>query len=197
MKKIESLKTVFIIIMLGTIGVTISCTSYSDNEKLESNPVAEEKIVWIEQFKQHTSPIISQLAEKSLNFNTSTTRSLQADNDTLQILSNDLAREVSKLLEQNDLDISEFLEVDDSEYRLAYLALLLLDYEHTYAQNITRAASIGDCVLRAAGVGELVGKAVGKRTVMKILIKASLKRAVPYLGWSLAIGEGAACLAGY
>jgi len=63
-------------------------------------------------------------------------------------------------------------------------------------ENITR-ASIGDCILRAAGVGELVGKAVGKRSVMKILIKASLKRAVPYLGWGLAIGEGAACLAGY
>lgn len=196
MKKIESLRTVFIIMMLGTIGVTISCTSYGDNEKLESNPVAEEKIVGIEQFKQHTSPIISQLAEKSLDFNTSTTRSIQADNDTLQILSNDLEREVSKLLEQNDFDISEFLEVDDSEYRLAYLALLLLDYEQAYAQNITR-ASIGDCILRAAGVGELVGKAVGKRSVMKILIKASLKRAVPYLGWGLAIGEGAACLAGY
>lgn len=196
MKKIKGLKTICIMMMLGTIGVTISCSSSDDFNKQEANTDAQEEIVGFEQFKKHTSPIISQLAEKSFDFNTSTTRSLQADNDTLKSLSDNLARETSELIKLNDFDISEFLDVDDSEYRLAYLGLLLLDYERINTQNTTR-ASIGDCILRAAGVGELVGKAVGKRTVMKILIKASLKRAVPYLGWGLAIGEGAACLAGY
>lgn len=80
---------------------------------------------------------------------------------------------------------------------MAYIGTLILDYNKaTNAENLTR-ASIGDCVLRAAGVGDLVGRAVSRRAVMRVLIKAALKRSVPYLGWGLAIGEGAACLAGY
>ena len=58
-------------------------------------------------------------------------------------------------------------------------------------------ASLGDCILRAAGIGDLVKKGLGKRVVLKALIKAGLKRSIPYIGWGLAIGEGAACLAGH
>lgn len=52
-------------------------------------------------------------------------------------------------------------------------------------------------MLRAAGLGDIVKRGLGKRVVLKALIKAGLKRSIPYIGWGLAIGEGAACLAGY
>ncbi len=76
---------------------------------------------------------------------------------------------------------------------------MLLDYEKLYTANyISTRASIGDCVLRGAGIGELFSNRVlTKRAVMRIIIKAGLKRAAPYAGWGLFLGETAACLAGY
>ena len=81
---------------------------------------------------------------------------------------------------------------------MAYIGLMLLDYEKIYIsnQNTTR-ASIGDCVLRGAGIGDLAARGISKRFVMRMFIKAALKRCVPYVGWGLFLGETAACLAGY
>lgn len=74
---------------------------------------------------------------------------------------------------------------------------MFLDYERLSSTNYTR-ASIVDCVLRGAGISELfTSKVLSKRAVMRIIIKAGLKRAAPYVGWGLFICDTAACLAGY
>lgn len=177
--------------------VSVSCSS--DNERINVPKITEtqeETIIGFDQLKESTYPTIMQLAEKSFNYNTSTTRTMQADNDTLQMLCLHLSDAAKIFLEQNDLDYSEYYEVEDSEYRMAYLCLLLIEYNNLYSKNITR-ASLGDCLIRASGVGMLAAEQVSKRAVMKALIKVGLKRAIPGIGWGLFLGEGAACLAGY
>lgn len=186
------------LMLMGVIVLFSACSSNTNEENfIPDSASQDEKVIGLEQFQQTTSPIIEKLAEKSFNYNTTSTRSMQADNDTLRELSACLSVETKKLLEQNDIDVSEILNEEDGDYRMAYLGLLILDYEKvTNAEDLTR-ASIDDCVLKAAGLGELVGKAVSKKVVMRALIKCALKRAIPYIGWGMAIADGAACLAGY
>lgn len=66
-----------------------------------------------------------------------------------------LQKETEVFLVQNDIDVSEIKNCKDGEYRMAYIGTLILDYNKAMnAKNLTR-ASIGECVLRAAGVGDL------------------------------------------
>lgn len=189
----------YLLLLFASVLLLISC---SDNEVPISSPCTSnseiyDSIAGLSQFKQSCKLVVSQLSEKSFNYNTLSTRAMQADNDTIKQLSKQLSNETKKLLEQNDIDFTEVTSVRDSDFRMAYIGLLILDYDRvSNSRNMTR-ASLGDCILRAAGIGDLVKKGLGKRVVLKALIKAGLKRSIPYIGWGLAIGEVAACLAGH
>ena len=66
-----------------------------------------------------------------------------------------MQKETEVFLVQNDIDVSEIKNCKDGEYRMAYIGTLILDYNKAMnAENLTR-ASIGECVLRGAGAGEL------------------------------------------
>ena len=61
--------------------VSVSCSS--DNERINVPKITEtqeETIIGFDQLKESTYPTIMKLAEKSFNYNTSTTRTMQADN---------------------------------------------------------------------------------------------------------------------
>lgn len=66
-----------------------------------------------------------------------------------------MQKETEVFLVQNDIDVSEIKNCKDGEYRMAYIGTLILDYNKAMnAENLTR-ASIGECVLRGAGAGDL------------------------------------------
>lgn len=133
-----------------------SCSSSEDNETISANTeIADESIAGLEQFQQSTASVIQKFADKYLNYNTSSTRAVTLEEDTLRELSSVLAKETEVFLVQNDIDVSEIKNCKDGEYRMAYIGTLILDYNKAMnAENLTR-ASIGECVLRGAGAGEL------------------------------------------
>lgn len=192
------LKLASYLLMSMSVVLVSSCSSSEDNEIISANTkIADESLVGMKEFQQATASVIQNFADKSFNYNTSSTRAIALEEDTLRELSSSLAKETEVFLVRNNIDVSEIKKSEDGEYRMAYLGMLILDYNKVAnAKNITR-ASLGDCVLKAAGIGDLAVRGLSTKVAMKVLMKVALKRAIPYIGWGLAIGEGAACLAGY
>ena len=117
--------------LLMSMGVALfsSCSSSEDNETVSANTeIADESIVGLEQFQQSTASVIQKFADKSFNYNTSSTRAVNLEEDTLRELSSVLAKETEVFLVQNDIDVSEIKNCKDGEYRMAYLGTLILDY---------------------------------------------------------------------
>lgn len=147
----------------------------------------------IQQFCNKTTGILSKLVETTNNYNTNNTRAAQADDDTLNQYVGAFAYATQAFLLENGIESSEIEMLDDGH--MAYIGLMLIDYDK---QKPSTRASAGECVLRGAGLGELAKDHVlSKKAVMRMLIKAGAKRAVPYIGWGLFVGETAACLMGY
>lgn len=147
----------------------------------------------VHQFSNDVTELLLKMAEKSNNYNSYSTRSMHLDEEIMNNYVSDLANSTQTFLIENGIEMNDLDSLDEG--RMAYVGLMLVDYDKI--QNATR-ASVGDCVLRGAGLGELVGgKVMSRRTVMKMFIKAGLKRAVPYVGWGLFASETAACLMGY
>lgn len=190
-------KTLLFILWIFALCIS-SCTSQTDElsqESTQNDIIAFHDSLQI--FSNETKGIIDSLAEKSFNYNTSNTRAQKLDEDSLDYLISKLSIKTEDFLIENGINTDSIYIEDSNKEQLAYIGLLLLDYEKLSSIAQTR-TSIGDCVLRGAGLGELFStKVLSKRTVLKIIIKAGLKRATPYIGWSLFIGETAACLAGY
>ena len=174
-----------------------ACSNVAEDDAQKSTLNSDEAFHSdLQVFKNQTKGIIDSLAEKSFNYNTTSTRTRSLDEDTLDVLVTALATQTEEFLINNEIN-TDSIYSEGSKEQMAYIGLLLLDYEKTYLANQTTRASIGDCVLRGAGIGELAARGLSRRAVMRVMIRASLKRCVPYLGWGLFIGETAACLAGY
>ncbi len=190
-------KTKLFIIWIFALCIS-SCTSQT--EELSQVPTQNDIIAFHDSLKilsNETKGIIDSLAEKSFNYNTSNTRAQKLDEDSLDYLISKLSIKTQDFLIENGINTDSIYIEGGNKEQLAYIGLLLLDYEKLSSIPQTR-ASIRDCVLSGAGLSELFSnKVLSKRAVMRIIIKAGLKRAVPYLGWALFISETAACLAGY
>lgn len=182
-------------LFVGLLVLTFSGCSQDSNVVQLSTEDNGTFLKELRSFKEQTKPIIDSLADKSFNYNTSSTRAMLLDNDTLDVLVKHLAQETSTLLEASDIDTDSLYNEGGTE-RLAYIGLILLDYEKSFS-NVQTRASIGECVLRGAGLGDLTVRTLERKAVLRIVIKAGLKRVVPYVGWGLFLGETAACLAGY
>lgn len=189
-------KIIFILLGIASL-IFGACSNVAEFDEPSSTLNSEEDFHCdLQVFKNQTKGIIDSLAEKSFNYNTTSTRTRSLDEDTLDVLVTALATQTEKFLNNNEINTDSIYSVGSKE-QMAYIGLLLLDYEKTYLVNQTTRASIGDCVLRGAGIGELTARGLSKRTVMRLMLKVALKRCVPYIGWGLFIGETAACLAGY
>lgn len=190
-------KTKLFIIWIFALCIS-SCTSQT--EELSQVPTQNDIIAFhdsLQILSNETKGIIDRLAEKSFNYNTSNTRAQKLDEDSLDYLISKLSIKTQDFLIKNGINTDSIYIEGGNKEQLAYIGLLLLDYEKLSSIPQTR-ASIRDCVLSGAGLSELFSnKVLSKRAVMRIIIKAGLKRAVPYLGWALFISETAACLAGY
>ena len=190
-----------ILLLICTLAFTFSSCS-SQNEDLAQdvgNNDLEAFCDSIQLFSIETKGIIDSLAEKSFNYNTQNTRAQKLDEDSLNNLVTKLSVKTETFLIDNNVDVDSIYIEGGNKEKIAYIGLMLLDYEKLYTTNYASTrASIGDCVLRGTGIGELFSnKVLTKRAVMRIIIKAGLKRAAPYVGWGLFLGETAACLAGY
>ena len=188
-----------IITLVGLYSLCL-CSCNSEIENFTETPQAENAPAFhqeLQVFGIQTKATIDSLAEKSFNYNTVSKEKQKLDEDSLANLVTTLAEETEFFLKDNDMNVDSVKQVLNKE-QIAYVGLMLLDYEKIYlAQENGSRASIGDCVLRGAGIGELVARGVSKRIVMRVMIKAAMKRCVPYIGWGLFLGETAACLAGY
>lgn len=178
--------------------VAASCTNNDEISELTTqseimNTDGVEFANDVHQFSNSNAALLVEMAKESNNYNTTSTRAMQADDKQLNAYVEALASHTRAFLIENGIEAGEMEGLDNG--RMAYVGLMLVDYDKTI--HATR-ASIGDCVLRGAGLGDLAVKhVISKRVVIKTLIKAGLKRAVPYIGWGLFAGETAACLMGY
>ena len=92
-------------------------------------------------------------------------------------------------LEANQYDFNEdFDDADDP--RIAWVALALAEYDNLY--GIATKTSVGGCVLQAIGVAGLLEK--GGKKLVKALAKQALKKAVPYVGAALLVGDFVWCM---
>jgi len=92
-------------------------------------------------------------------------------------------------LEANEYDFTEDFD-DPDDPRIAWVALALAEYDRSY--GIATKTSVGGCVLQAIGVGDLLHK--GGKKLAKAIAKQALKKAIPYVGAALLVGDFVWCM---
>lgn len=152
-------KTKLFIIWIFALCIS-SCTSQT--EELSQVPTQNDIIAFhdsLQILSNETKGIIDSLAEKSFNYNTSNTRAQKLDEDSLDYLISKLSIKTQDFLIKNGINTDSIYIEGGNKEQLAYIGLLLLDYEKLSSIPQTR-ASIRDCVLSGAGLSELFSNKV-------------------------------------
>lgn len=177
MKKKVTLLTSFI---LGTICVSVltlitACDSKdSDMPSIVETEIDSEPIIGTASYIQ----MLSNLKESE----TSQTRSLDDESEVSDETIQSLIYISQEYLALNDIDMSDVFDQDDP--RLAIVAMAIADVDRINNNAAVSRTTFGGCVLEGLGVKGLVN-GMGKKAAAKIIGKFLLKRAIPYIGWSL------------
>ncbi|MBR6183518.1 MAG: hypothetical protein IKQ76_03005 [Bacteroidales bacterium] len=92
-------------------------------------------------------------------------------------------------LKANEYDFTEDFD-DPDDPRIAIVALALAEYDRTY--GVATKTSFGGCVLEAIGIGDLLH--AGGKKLAKVIAKQVIKKAIPYVGAALAVGDFVLCM---
>lgn len=166
----------------------------STDEIQTSNKEVSEKVSGINQFTEVTSKIAQKSANAYKNYYPNTSRAA-INEDSLDVYAQEIATKTEDFLAKN------FITTDsiDKEYKIQTLSLLgLILIEEAEYENHPTTRSIGGCAAYAFGIKELVKGGFTSRTGLKIALKAVgksiAKRAIPYIGWGITLGEFSYCM---
>lgn len=169
-------------------------SAYSTDEIQTSNKEVSEKVSGINQFIEVTSKIAQKSANAYKNYYPNTSRAA-INEDSLDVYAQEIATKTEDFLAKN------FITTDsiDKEYKIQTLSLLgLILIEEAEYENHPTTRSIGGCAAYAFGIKELVKGGFTSRTGLKIALKAVgksiAKRAIPYIGWGITLGEFSYCM---
>lgn len=166
----------------------------STDEIQTSNKEVSEKVSGINQFTEVTSKIAQKSANAYKNYYPNTSRAA-INEDSLDVYAQEIATKTEDFLAKN------FITTDsiDKEYKIQTLSLLgLILIEEAEYENHPTTRSIGGCAAYAFGIKELVKGGFTSRTGLKIALKtvgkSIAKRAIPYIGWGITLGEFSYCM---
>lgn len=183
-------KKIKIWVLLASVLVSCGfCSCTNSSEELDYNEVQAEDFIGLDDFKANTYSIIKSLSDLSENYNVTDTRAMEMANDSIDKLVANLTELSANILNKNGIDVvGEFGNAENPRIALVGLALI----EYLEYSNVATRASVGGCVLEAIGVKDIYKK--GVKAAAKQIVKAGLKKAVPYLGWGLTIADFAHCM---
>lgn len=186
MNRIFILSALFAV-MCGFNSCNTSSEDFAETRMTENiQPEGFEKV---EAFKNISYPVIVKLSDMSENFSATDTRAINESNDSINVLVSELTQYSADVLYKIGIDVeAEFGNTNDPRIALAGLALI----EYQESINAATRANVGGCVLQAVGVNDLYKK--GVKAAGKQIVKACVKKAVPYIGWGLTIADFANCM---
>lgn len=177
------------LIALFAIVCGFSSCNTSSEDYAEKGEIKSEGLEEVKAFKDKSYPVIAKLSALSENYNTTDTRAINESNDSINVLVSELTQYSTDVLYKIGIDVeTEFDDTDDPRIALAGLALI----EYQESINAATRANVGNCVLQAYGINGLYNK--GVKAAARQIVKACLKKAVPYIGWGLTIADFANCM---
>ena len=178
-------------IMVVSFGLSSCSNEFVEMDGLDENAVQED-LIGMDEFESKAYLVLEELSCLAQNYDMTSTRAMEASNDSIDRLVDELIIYSIDAFSKNGVDVvAEF--GSDKDPRIALCGMGLIEYQSL--SQVTTRASLGGCVLEGLGLRELLNKKVlSKTSVKRVLIKAGLKKAVPYLGWGLAIADFANCM---
>lgn len=186
----------FIACGLLLAGALVACDNAQDvliNGELESETAtpSTELLMGYADFENNALPAVETLSELSATYDPENPGDSEA---TMETYVSQLTASTVELLARNGISAREEFG-SETDPRIAVVGLALIEYQACSQVVMTR-ADWGGCVLNAIGVGDLINGSVklGAKQVAKKVVKAVLKKAVPYVGWVISVAEFAHCM---
>lgn len=99
-------------------------------------------------------------------------------------------------LNTNNITFDDYKEFCDEGDEYGYITIIMaMSVTEAYNASISQTKGfIGGCILQGLGISALVTNKASLKAIIKVVGKAVAKKAIPYIGWGLFIGETVWCL---